>query len=65
MWYPKPNMEGAMKDLSTGGEGHVPACGKSEATGSEQKRPSDFGMMMRRPEDLERTPNTYKDRLEN
>lgn len=53
-----------MKDLSPSSASNQKSIDSTEQSCVKQAQPVDFGMMMRRPDDLEQTPNSYKERLE-
>lgn len=58
------NKEGVMKDLSPSSEPEKRTDHSTQRPELGNRRPADFGMMMRRPDDLERIPKSHQERLE-
>ena len=53
-----------MKDLPPSSESGLSKAQSPKRPEFETGQPADFGMMMRRPEDLDRIPESFKRRLE-
>lgn len=53
-----------MKDLSPSSEPEKRTDHSTQRPELGNRRPADFGMMMRRPDDLERIPKSHQERLE-